>query len=60
MAALTEELRPTLENFAFDKNSEVAKRAIDVINRENSRAASGTATPMMEKRMRTSRGRGFV
>ncbi len=50
MEALTDELKPTLENFAFKQGSEVARKAIEVINRENFRAATGAGTPMMEKR----------
>ncbi len=50
MEVLTDELRPTLENFAFKQGSEVARKAIEVINRENFRAATGASTPMMDKR----------
>jgi menaquinone-dependent protoporphyrinogen IX oxidase len=44
-------LEETLNSFVFKKNSETAQKVVEVINRENFRAASGGSTPMQEKRL---------
>jgi hypothetical protein len=50
MEHMRAELDETLNNFAFKKGSETAQKVVEVINRENFRAASGGATPMQERR----------
>lgn len=43
------ELEKTLGDFAFKRNGETGKKAIEVINRENFRAATGGNAPMVQR-----------
>ncbi|KAI9049328.1 hypothetical protein LZ554_007172 [Drepanopeziza brunnea f. sp. 'monogermtubi'] len=47
--AMRGDLEKTLGNFAFKKDSETGKRAIEVINRENFRMAQGGSAPMAKR-----------
>ncbi|KAK6584328.1 hypothetical protein PZA11_002552 [Diplocarpon coronariae] len=47
--SLRGELERTLGDFAFKKNSETSKKPIEVINRENFRAATGGNAPMTQR-----------
>lgn len=46
---MREELEGTLGDFAFKKGSETSQRAMEVINRENFRAATGGSAPMVPR-----------
>lgn len=43
------DLEKTLGDFAFKRNGETGKKAIEVINRENFRAATGGNAPMVQR-----------
>ncbi|KAK0099676.1 mitochondrial 37S ribosomal protein rsm10 [Cadophora gregata] len=49
MEKMRGELESTLGDFAFRKNGETGKKAIEVINRENFRAATGGNAPMLKR-----------
>lgn len=44
------QLEDTLDSFAFNKNSEVANRVLEQLNKGNYRAGQGGSTPMQEAR----------
>lgn len=43
------ELEATLGDFAYRKNGETGKKAMEVINAQNFRAATGGNAPMVKK-----------
>ncbi|KAG4414238.1 hypothetical protein IFR04_012644 [Cadophora malorum] len=49
MEKMRGELETTLGDFAFKRNGETGKKAMEVINRENSRAATGGNAPMIKR-----------
>ncbi|KAH9221880.1 ribosomal protein S10 domain-containing protein [Leptodontidium sp. 2 PMI_412] len=49
MEKMRDELETTLGDFAFKRNGETGKNAMEVINRENFRAATGGNAPMIKK-----------
>ncbi|KAH7321878.1 ribosomal protein S10 domain-containing protein [Rhexocercosporidium sp. MPI-PUGE-AT-0058] len=49
MEKMRDELESTLGDFAFKKNGETGKKVMEVINRENFRAATGGNAPMIKK-----------
>lgn len=47
--AMRRDLEKTLGDFAFKKGSETGKNPIEIINRENFRAAQGGSAPMAKR-----------
>jgi hypothetical protein len=48
MEKMKGEMEATWANFAFKKGSDTAERAMEIINREDFRAATGATAPMVK------------